>query len=79
MENKVFKWIKKWGWDGENSSATTKQIAVGLKLTTAEAYKQCILLEKAGKLMKIGYRVKDGTEDVNYSNHHFNSLIWGII
>ena len=78
MKNKVLSYIKEKGFDGEKSQMSTKDIADGLGMSTKKVYNFCIELESENKLSKVGYRVKDGWEDVEHSNHHFNSLTWGI-
>lgn len=74
----VFEVIIFFGFDGEKSQLSTKQIADYFNITTKRVYKFCCELEKEKLLIKAGYRVADGYEDVYYSNHHFNSLTWQI-
>lgn len=51
----------------------TKEIGKKLGLSTKEAYKLCCSCKQ---LVKIGYRVKDGWEDSEYSNRRPCSLHW---
>jgi len=60
----------------EGDTASTKEIASWLGVKTPEAYNVCIELEKAGVLVKFGYKTRFGWEDVEHSSLQTNSLHW---
>lgn len=79
-KDKVLVAIFEIGWDGEKSTATTKEIASKIGYTTQLTYTLCKELQSEGKLISIGYNLGKGIwEDVNNSKNHFKSLTWQII
>jgi len=58
---------------------TTKEYAKQLNTNTSTAYKILCILEKQGEVIKFGYYNGYGTDDVNNSKRHFQSLIWQTI
>lgn len=60
-------------------TATTKEIAEALNITTARAYKLCTEAEQDGWLYKFGYRDRDGVIQPLESfeqQPRTNSLVW---
>lgn len=63
---------------GENvhETRTTKEIAAMLRISTAEAYKILCEMEAEGSSVKMGYRTKNGFEDIENSTRQTTSLTW---
>lgn len=63
----------------ENEVVTTREVASGLKISTAQAYKLLSAAEQAKKVCKYGYRAKGGWEYSAHSNRKCDSLGWQVI